>query len=128
MPAAKMHRVACLQMMQQEGRHGNDFGLKILHRQQKTLAVLRAGKNREVRIAAKLRRAVQYASLAPHQQAADLALAHRRKDFAYRVRDQGRLLVRGMSARDGRFPSSVEPESTDTTRPTPRRQALPHGS
>jgi hypothetical protein len=49
------------------------------------------GKQREVGIAAKLRCAVQYARLAPHQQTLHAIPLHRRKDFANRVRGQAIL-------------------------------------
>ena len=65
------------------------------------------GENGEIRVAAKLGRAVKHARLAAHEQGADAVRAHRRKDFAYRVRDQVSLRARDRFARVSRFPASV---------------------
>src|SRR6185436_3128580 len=48
----------------------------------------------EVAVAAKLGRAVEHARLPAHEERPDAVRAHRRKDFVYRVRDQGSLLGR----------------------------------
>src|SRR6266568_924117 len=56
-----------------------------------------------------LGRAVEHARLSAHEQGADAVRAHRRKDFAYRVRDQVSLRARDRSARASRSPTSVEP-------------------
>jgi hypothetical protein len=65
------------------------------------------GEDDEVGIAAKLGTAVEHAGLAPHEQGADAVRADRRKDFAYRVRDQVSLRARGRFATASRFPASV---------------------
>src|SRR5947207_2395380 len=63
--------------------------------------------NRKVGVPAKLGRAVEHARLSAHEERAHAPLAHRRKDFAYRVRDQVSLRARGRFARVSRFPASV---------------------
>jgi hypothetical protein len=52
-------------------------------------------------------RAVKHARLPAHEESADVVRAHRRKDFAYRVRDQASLRARDKSATVSRFPASV---------------------
>ena len=51
-------------------------------------------------------------------------LSHRRKDFAYRVRDQVSLQVKSKSVGHAGSLSSAPPESADTIRPTPRPPVL----
>jgi hypothetical protein len=81
--------------------------LRIRKRFAQTREVRGVGEDGEVRVAAKLGRAVKHARLSAHEQGADAVRAHRRKDFAYRVRDQVSLRARGRFARVSRFPASV---------------------
>jgi len=53
--------------------------------------IRRLGQNGEIGGAAKLGCAVKHARLSAHEQGTDAMRAHRRKDFAYRVRDQASL-------------------------------------
>ena len=87
--------------------HGNGLGAKLCQRLSQPREVGGIGEDGEVRVAAKLGRAVEHARLSAHEQGADAMRAHRRKDFAYRVRDQVSLQVRDTFATIFRFPASV---------------------
>src|SRR5882672_5714969 len=99
MLATKMDGVASTKIFQFEWRNGDGFGLKLSHRFPQTREVGGVCENGEIGIAAKLGRAVKYAGLSAHEQGANAVRAHRRKDFAYRVRDQVSLLGQGTFAR-----------------------------
>lgn len=83
-----------------------------------------AGQDGEVGVPAKLGRAVQDAGLPSHEQGADPALLDRRKDSAYRVRDQATLRAPGTPARAFRSPSIAAAASGDTSRPIPNPPSL----
>ena len=76
--------------------------------------ILASHKNGDVAIAAKLRRAVQHAGLAAHQQVPDLVGRERRKDFVNRVRDQANL------PRSDRTPTTCSTPAT-----LQRRECIP---
>ena len=109
MLAAKMDGVAAAEKFQFKRRDGDGFGLQFGQRLSQPREVGGVGEDGEVRVAAKLGRAVKHARLSAHEQGADAVRAHRRKDFAYRVRDQASLPARDRFARASRFPASVEP-------------------
>jgi hypothetical protein len=96
---------------QEKGQRRNcdGFGLKFRQCFSQPREIRGIGEDGEVRVAAKLGRAEEHARLSAHQQGADAVRAHRRKDFAYRVRDQVSLPARDKSARVSRSPPSVEP-------------------
>jgi hypothetical protein len=106
------------QKFQSKWRDRNRFGLEFRQSFSQSREIGNVCDDGEIRIAAKLGRAVEHARLPAHEQCADALCAHRRKDFAYRVRDQVNLPARDRFARVSRFPASVERESADTTRPT----------
>ena len=54
MLAAKMHRVAGFEVLEQKGRHGDDLGLEGLGRLREPFGVLLAREDRQIGIAAKL--------------------------------------------------------------------------
>ena len=107
MLAAKMDGVAAPEIFQFKRRDGDGFGLQVRQRLPQPREIGRVGEDGEVRVAAKLGRAVEHARLSAHEQGADAVRAHRRKDFAYRVRDQVSLRARDRFARVSRFPASV---------------------
>jgi hypothetical protein len=88
-------------------RHGDARGAQFSQRLLQSRQIGGVGKDGEIGVAAKLGRAVKHAGLPAHEQGADAVRAHRRKDFAYRVRDQGILPARDRSAKVSRFPASV---------------------
>src|SRR5665647_2052408 len=88
-------------------RHSDGFSLQFRQRPPEPREIRRVGEDDEIRVAAKLGRAVKHARLSAHEQGADAVRAYRRKDFAYRVRDQVSLQAREMFARVSRFPASV---------------------
>jgi hypothetical protein len=90
----------------------------------KSLEVCRACEDGEVGVAAKFGRAVQHASLPAHEQGADVILRDRRKDFAYRVRDQATLRGQGMWTTVLRSRRNADAGSGDTSRPIPARPPL----
>src|SRR5438132_6966165 len=87
----------------------NEVGAQLRQRVPQPDKVGGVGENGEVRIAAKLGCAVEYARLSAHEQGANAVRAHRRKDFAYRVRDQVSLPGPGRFATASRFPANVAP-------------------
>src|SRR5437870_650977 len=102
-----MNCMTAPQIIEFKGRNGNAVGLQIAERGAQEFKILWLGEDSEVRVAAKLRRAVKHAGLPAHQQGADLAGCHRRKDFAYRVRDQASLPSANRPPRVSGFPASV---------------------
>ena len=80
----------------QEARHagglGEEVGVEFVLCLLQSFEIFGIGQDREIRISAKLRSAVEHAGLAAHQQGANLAALENRKDFVNRVRDQGCLL------------------------------------
>ena len=98
------------------------FGPQISEGTTQNIEVFLLRENREVRIAAKFRCAVQNAGLSPHEKAADPMLTHRRKDSVNRVRDQGNLLGQGMWPKVSRIQAIGPGESFDTTLPIPHRR------
>ena len=107
MPAAEMHRMAPAEVFQPERRDRNELGLELGERGAQSREVGGVGENGQVCIAAKLGCAVEHAGLTAHEEGADAVLLNRRKDFAYRVRDQVSLQARDKPARASRFPASV---------------------
>ena len=103
---------------------GYRFGLKIGESATQNIEVFLLRENREVRIAAKFRCAVQNAGLSPHEKAADPMLTHRRKDFVNRVRDQGNLQGQGMWPKVSQIQAIGLGESCDTTLPIPHRRRI----
>ena len=79
----------------------------------------------QVCIAAKLGCAVEHAGLAAHEEGADAVLLDRRKDFAYRVRDQASLPASGNRPRVSRSRPTARRASGGTNPPIPRRQVVP---
>jgi len=106
---AEMDGVAATKIFYFKRRDRDGFGLKFSERFLQPGEVRSIGKNNEIRVPAKLRRAVKHARLSAHEQGADAVHAHRRKDFAYRVRDQVSLPKRDKFAKASRFPASVPP-------------------
>ena len=104
---AEMDRMAAPKKFQRERWDGDGFGPQFGERPAQAREVRGVGEDGEVGVAAKLGRAVEHARLSAHEQGADAVRAHRRKDFAYRVRNQVSLPARGRSARVSRFPASV---------------------
>ena len=125
MPAAEMHGVAPPQILKPERRNGNDFCLQIRQGAAEPGEIASVGEHDEVGVPAKLRRAVEHARLPSHEEGADPVRPHRRKDFAYRVPDQGVSPTTNRSARVSRSPATARLASDDTTPPIPHRQALP---
>ena len=80
----------------QEARHaggsGEEFGVEFVQCPLHAFEIFGIGQDGEIGIPAKLRSAVEHASLAAHQQGANFAALENRKDFVNRVRDQGCLL------------------------------------
>lgn len=109
MPAAEMHGVAPPQMLEPEGRDGNDPCLQIRKGAAEAGEIASVGEDDEVGVSAKLRRAVEYARLSPHEEGADPVRLHRRKDFAYRVPDQAVSPTTNRSATASRSPASARP-------------------
>src|SRR5437870_7018262 len=88
MMTSKMHGVSFSQVLGLEWGYSDNFGLQFIHCFAKPRQILWGRQDCEVRIAAKLGCAVEYARLAAHQQRANSVRANRRKDFEYRVPDQ----------------------------------------
>jgi hypothetical protein len=107
MLAAKMDGVAAPEMFEGKRRNGDGFGLQFGERLAQTREIGGVGEDDKTSVAAKLGRAVKHARLSAHEQGANALRAHRRKDFAYRVRDQVSLRARDRSAKVSRFPASV---------------------
>src|ERR1700722_1521194 len=107
MLAAEMDCVSLAKILQGKWRNGDGLGLKFGECLAQSRQVGGVGKDDEIGVAAKLGRAVKHARLSAHEQGADAVRAHRRKDFACRVRDQVSLQVRYKSAKVSRFPASV---------------------
>jgi hypothetical protein len=91
MMATEMNRVSPQKVLPLKGRDGNDLGPECLHRLSQAFEIFWLGEDGEIGIAAKLRRALEHAGLAAHEEAVHAMLRHRKKDFEYRVRDQGCL-------------------------------------
>lgn len=79
--------MAAAQVLGSKGRDGDGTSLQLCEGPSQPRQVLGIGEDGEVGIAAKFRRALEHARLAAHEEGLDVVLAHRRKDFAYRVRD-----------------------------------------
>ena len=109
MLTAEMNGVTAAEEFQFKWRDGDRFGLQFCERLAQAREIGGVSKDGEIRVAAKLGRAVEHARLSAHEQGADAMRAHRRKDFAYRVRDQASLRARDRSARVSRSPASVRP-------------------
>ena len=107
MVAAKMDGVAAPKIFQFKGGDGDGFGHQIGECFAQPHKIRGVGENGEISVAAKFGRAVEHARLSAHEEGADVVRAHRRKDFAYRVRDQVSLRGRGRFARASRSPASV---------------------
>jgi hypothetical protein len=90
--ASKMHCVPLLKVRNIERRHLNDSCPELRERSSSPVQVFSVRQNGEIRVPPEFCRSVKYASLTAHQLATDLVRRHRRKDFEYRVRDQGSLL------------------------------------
>jgi len=114
-----MNGMAALQVAHFKRWHRDAFGLQPGQCEIQPAEIPGIHQDHEVRIAAKFRRAVQDARLPAHQEGLHFVLANRRKDFAYRVRDQGNRPILGTTARDGKSPPIARRESSDTTPPTP---------
>jgi hypothetical protein len=125
MVTAEVNSKTAAKVLHLEGWNGNNLGLQIVKRLSQPGKVVTIGKNGEIGVAAKFGCAVEHARLAAHEQNADAMRAHRRKDFAYRVRDQARLRAPGMPAIASRFPASAEQALAGTTRPIPLQPTLP---
>src|SRR2546421_12731150 len=85
----------------------NEFSAQLRQRFAQPDEVGSVSEDGEVRVAAKLGCAVEYARLSAHEQGANAVRAHRRKDFAYRVRDQVSLQGPSTFARVSRSPANV---------------------
>ena len=109
MPAAEMYGVAPLQMLEPEGRDGNDPCRQIRHGAAEAGEIASVGEDDEVSVSAKLRRAVENARLPSHEEGADPVRLHRRKDFAYRVPDQAVSPTTNRSATASRSLASARP-------------------
>ena len=105
--ASKVERMASPEVFKLKRRNGDGVGLKFGQCLAQPHQICGIRQNQEVGIPAKLGCAVEHARLSAHEQGADVMRAHRRKDFAYRVRDQGSLRGRDRFARASRFPSSA---------------------
>jgi hypothetical protein len=101
------------------------FGLQCSERLAQAGEIRRVGEDGKAGIPAKFGRAVKHARLSAQEQGADAMRSHRRKDFAYRVRNQVNLPARDKSATVSRFPASVAPVCADTTLPIRRQPVLP---
>ena len=102
-----MHGVTAAQVGFLEIGHGDSFGLQLVERRREMAEVRRVRQDHDIDVATKLRRAVEHARLAAHEQRAHAMLLDRRKDFDYRARDQGNRLGRGKWTRVSGFPPSV---------------------
>ena len=91
----------------------------------KAAEVFLAGQHHHVGIAAKLRRAVQHAGLAAHEERTHVVPPQSRKDSENRARGQGILPVPGTSARAWKTPRAAGPASWRTTPPIHRPRAKP---
>ena len=109
MPAAEVHGVAPPQMLEPEGRDGDDRCLQIRQGAAEAGEIASVGEDDEVGVSAKLRRAVEHARLSSHEEGADPVRLHRRKDFAYRVPDQAVSPTTHRSATASRSPASARP-------------------
>jgi hypothetical protein len=105
--ASKMNGVPPQEVLGRKRGNGDHLAAQLLDGTSDPREVLLVGKDREIGIATKLRRAVEHASLTAHQQGAHLAVPENRKDFANRVRDQGCLLGPGIEPRVSRFHAIV---------------------
>ena len=108
--ASEVNRVTLVQVLLLERRNCNDLRFQFRERFVESGQIGRAGEDRKIGVTAKLRCAVQHASLTAHQQGSHTVMLDRRKDFAYRVRDQGSPQGIGMSARAFQTPASVRAE------------------
>ena len=109
MLASKRDGVAAPEIFWFKRRDGDRFGQQIGEGPAQPGDVGGVSQYRKVRVAAKLGRAVKHARLSAHEQGADAMRVHRRKDFAYRVRDQVSLPARDSFAKASRSPASVAP-------------------
>jgi hypothetical protein len=109
MLTAKMNGVAFAKVFQLERRNSDGSGLEFGESFPETSKIGGVGKNCQIGVAAKLGCAVKHAGLTAHEQSANAVPSHRRKDFAYRVRDQANLQGRDRFAIVSRFRSSVAP-------------------
>lgn len=105
--AAEVHGVSAEEEIGREWRHGDDLRVEFRQCGGEPLEVRGLREDGEVRIAAKLRRAVEHAGLPARQERLHALRLDRRKDFAYRVRDQASLPSRGMRSRGARFRASA---------------------
>jgi hypothetical protein len=96
--AAEMNGVPRMEIGGVKGGNRDHFRLEVIKCSLQTREVCVLGEDREIRVTAKLGRAVKHAGLAAHQKRFDPVPADRGKDFEYRVRDQGCLRVRDRSA------------------------------
>jgi hypothetical protein len=117
--APEAHGMAAIEEGLLEWRHGHLLAAQVGESGAESGQVGGVGNHGEVDVAAKLRRAVRDARLAAHEQALHVVPAHRRKDFAYRVRDQAILPDRDRRPTVWRSPPSAGPASSGTTPPTP---------
>ena len=89
--------------------HGDHVRLQLIDRRLQPGEVGGIRHHEDVRVATKLRTAVQHARLAAHQQRAHAIPPDRRKDFEDRAPGQANLPVRGTSATVSTTPPAVEP-------------------
>lgn len=111
--------VSAAEVLRLERRHGDHRRLQIGEGPSQAREVGGASEYGEVGVAAELGCAVQNAGLATHQQRAHPSRFDRRKDCAYRVRDQAILRGRGTSATASRSPGSAAAGRGRTSRPIP---------
>jgi hypothetical protein len=107
MLTAEVNGVASQEVFQIKWWNSNPFGLQISKGTLETRDIGGVSNNSEICITAKFGRAVKHARLSAHEERAHVVRAHRRKDFAYRVRDQANLREPDTFATASRFPTSV---------------------
>jgi hypothetical protein len=125
MLATEMNGVAASEVFERERGNRDRIGLQFIERLAQSGEVGAVRKESEICISAKLGRAVKHARLSAHKQGVNALLAHRRKDFEYRVRDQVNLPVRDRFATTSRSPANVVQGSAGTSPPIPRQPVVP---
>ena len=121
--AAKVNGVPPPEVASIERGHRDDLGAEVGEGFSQAREVCRASEDGEIGVAAELGGAVQDAGLSSHQQRAHPPRFDRRKDCAYRVRDQAILRGRGTSSTACRSPGSAAAARGRTSLPI---LGLPH--
>jgi hypothetical protein len=107
--AAKLNGVSAPEVPDAKGWYRDHFGVECGERPTQSGQIRRVSEDDEIGIAAKLRRAVQHARLSAHEERPHSMLANRRKDSAYRVRDQENHPDSERRPRASRSPAIAQP-------------------